>query len=177
MKDHGDAGASHELLVDFGAVTNSADFPAQLTAVVDVVASLVGAECSINGQKLQPITVAKKATPLVEKWSGLISYLHARMGGKRAGVDVMISSVKAAVAGLLAPDAATGQRAAKESIFFGLLLSLREHIDTVTDDDLRESCSELLEDSKAKKMFVAYLQESDDEEADSDDNEDVRAAE
>jgi translation initiation factor 2 beta subunit (eIF-2beta)/eIF-5 len=159
MQDRKRGSLYSELLVDFESTMKSFDFrmPAavQLAAVIEIMAADIIAECDIKAPKLQPVMVSEKASPSVKEWGSLIGYLRSEIGDTPESINIMISTLKKAVVGIPASDNT------KESLVIGFLLSLRDLVDVISDEDILAGCRRLQSPSNAMEKFIEFLESSD----------------
>lgn len=164
MHDNQDAHTSSELIADFDATVTSHDFrtpvDVQLAALIEVVAADITNACDLTAQTQQPLTISQKAKPFVGKWSSLIDHVHGRISDKQTGLEIMFSAIRKVIVHVSILEIT------KDVFVIGIILSLRDHLDTITDENLLSACRRLPARSKAMEKFIKFLEEENDEEDD-----------
>lgn len=124
--------------------------------------------CDLEVPKLQPSGVAKKVAPIVQKWAGLMDALYTRAGDCLDAVNALVSSVSEGVLDVC--DQASDR--VKDTAFVGIIMALREELESVEDGDLLAGLTRLDDKGPVLQKYIDFLEaELEDEDEDDDDDE------
>lgn len=137
-----------------------------LGAVVAVIADTVCNLSAIDTTKLQPITVATEARPVVALWSVTLEELSSEAEDAEAVADTVIAKVQEGVSCTLPTEAFSVNG---DCMVVGLLLALKAVNGLATG--LLEGCRRLPVRSPAMNKFMDFLAAEEDEEEEDDDEE------
>merc|ERR1712086_712699 len=121
----------------------------------------------MSAAKLPPNTIAKQATPMMQKWSYIIEQLYGKIGDAIEAIDAVVNSINKGVEDI----ASKAPEANRNSAVVGLLMALREGVDGLEDDDLLTGVRRFEPKSVVMEKFIEFLEDAvDDDEDDEDDD-------
>jgi len=162
--EHGALGSAEELNSwlrshSYGDVSPSDRFHA-------LVGNVAGIACGTFGPSVlrsQPVVVATHAAPIVGRWRLLLQHLFAGVGDASRATAGAVAAVQAAVA------TTVGTKASAETAMLGIVISLRDLIEGIGDEELLFGCERLPSRGRAVEKFIEFLRDADsDEDGDED---------
>lgn len=172
MGQKAESRADSDLLRDFNLTVRfqghvDSTPPDHLSAILHVLAGDACAACDMSAAKLPPNTIAKQATPMMQKWSYIIEQLYGKIGDAIEAIDAVVNSINKGVEDI----ASKAPEANRNSAVVGLLMALREGVDGLEDDDLLTGVRRFEPKSVVMEKFIEFLEDAvDDDEDDEDDD-------